>query len=378
MNGRWMGSGIKVFICCAAVASFVASTLGGSNDAIAEDGSSALAPLPAVETADPAVVELGKMLFFEPRISGDGSTSCATCHDPAKGWSDGMALSDGYPGTKYFRRSRSIVNTAHKQRLYWDGRMSGSDVPTLVRDHIAEAHFMQADGRLVLEQLRQIPYYESTFKEVMGGEPSYGRILNGITAFVKSVNSVDVPFDRFLEGDTSAISEEAQRGLDLFRGKAGCVQCHNGPMLTDNGFHDLGIPTNPDLFNEPLRHITFRRFYKTLGVAHYYQLDHDPGLYGLTKRAEDDGKFKTPSLREVSRTPPYMHNGTLATLEDVVKFYDTGGMGPGAAANEIRPLGLSSGEKSDLVAFLKTLSGAELIVEPPAPLYYEERELGKN
>lgn len=378
MNGRWVRRGLRTFICSAALAGFLVTTFGERDYASADDGLRPLAPLPRVETADPAVVELGKMLFFEPRISGDGSTSCATCHDPAKGWSDGMALSDGYPGTKYFRRTRSIVNTAHKQRLYWDGRMSGSDVPTLVRDHIAEAHFMQADGRLVLEQLRQIPYYESTFKEVMGGEPSYGRILNGISAFVKSINSSDVPFDRFLKGDASAISEEAQRGLALFRDKAGCVRCHNGPMLTDNDFHNLGIPTNPNLFEEPLRHITFRRFYKTLGVAHYYQLDHDPGLYGLTKRPEDDGKFKTPSLREVSRTPPYMHNGVLATLEDVVEFYDAGGTGPGAPTNEIRPLGLSSGEKSDLVAFLKTLTGADWNVELPAPLYYEERELGKN
>lgn len=378
MNGGWIRRCRRTFICSAALAGFLVTTFGERDYAFADDELRPLAPLPRVETADPAVVELGKMLFFEPRISGDGSTSCATCHDPAKGWSDGMALSDGYPGTKYFRRTRSIVNTAHKQWLYWDGRMSGSDVPTLVRDHIAEAHFMQADGRLVLEQLRQIPYYESTFKEVMGGEPSYGRILNGITAFVKSINSTDVPFDRFLEGDASAIGVEAQRGLALFRGKAGCVQCHNGPMLTDNEFHNLGIPTNPDLFNDPLRHITFRRFYKTLGVAHYYQLDHDPGLYGLSKRAEDDGKFKTPSLREVSRTPPYMHNGVLATLEDVVEFYDVGGKIPGALANEIRPLALSGREKSDLVAFLKTLTGADWNVEPPAPLYYEERELGKN
>lgn len=338
-----------------------------------------LAPLPKVEDQDPAVVELGRRLFFEPRISGDGSISCATCHDPDKGWSDGLELSDGYPGTKYFRRTRSILNTANKRYLYWDGRMTGRDLPTLVRDHISEAHFMQADGRLVLERLRQIPYYERTFSEAMGGEPSYGRILNSIAAFVRTINSRNVPLDKFLAGDPNALSEDARAGMELFTGKAGCIQCHGGPMLSDEKFHSLGVSGNPALFEEPMRHITFRRFMKTLGVATYMRLDHDPGLYALTKQPGDDGKFKTPTLREVSRTAPYMHNGTLATLADVVEFYNRGGAEPaGGEASKLEPLGLDDDEKRQLVAFLESLSGDEVTVKVPEPLQYEERELGVN
>ncbi len=362
----------SVAVCTALAGQGVqSSAVGDSFDARPK-----LAPLPSIKAQDRDVVDLGRRLFFETRLSGDAGSSCATCHVPSKGWSDGKALSDGYPGSLYFRRTRSIVNSAHKRYFYWDGRMSGADLPTLVRDHISEAHFMQADGRLVLERLRQVPFYEDTFRKVMGGEPTYGRILNAVAAFVRSINSQNVPFDRFLEGDVTAISPEAKRGYKLFCGKAGCIQCHYGPMLSDGKFHVLGVPDNPAIFAEPMRHITYRRFLKTLGVSGYARSDHDVGLYALTKQASDDGRFKTPTLREITRTPPYMHSGVLEKLEDVIEFYNNGG---GTAPNKDplrNPLGLTEREKADLVGFLRSLSGTPIVVDVPKPLEYASRELG--
>lgn len=349
--------------------------IGAACAALASDvGFPGLAPLPKAPAQNKELVELGRRLFFETRLSGDGSISCASCHVPAHGWSDALPLSEGYPGTKYFRRTPSIINTAFKEYLYWDGRLSGGDLPTLVRDHIAEAHFMQADGRLVLERLRQIGYYEEAFKRITGREPHYGGILNAVAAYVRTVHSRNVPFDRFLSGDTQALSEQAKNGYRLFIGKAGCVRCHGGPMLSDSNFHATGVPDNEDLFVEPLRHITFRRFLKTLGVSRYADYDHDPGLSAITNDPRDDRKFRTPSLREVARNDFFMHNGIFASLEEVIDFYDQGG----GAVGELRPLNLNGGEKQALVAFLESLSGDDVTVNVPELLEYDERVLGEN
>ena len=342
-------------------------------------GAEPLAPLTPRPAPNPAQVELGRLLFFDTRLSGDAALSCAKCHDPKKGWGDGQPLSTGYPGSEYFRNAQTILNAAHYRRSYWDGRMDGRDLATLVRDHLTEAHFMQADGRLLIERFRQVPEYEAMFARAFGGEPSYGRILNAVAAFVGTITSRNAPLDRFLKGDGAALGPAAQDGLRLFQGKAGCIACHDGPLLSDQKFHALGVPGNPAVFREPLRHVTFRRFMKTLGVPNYDNLREDVGLYGVTKEPPDRGKFRTPSLREVALTAPYMHNGSLPTLEAVVEFYDRGG---GSHANRsplLRPLGLDDGEKRALVEFLKALSGEPLVVEPPTALpEYKLRTLGKN
>lgn len=321
----------------------------------------------AGQAVDPALVDLGRHLYFEPRLSGDGSMSCASCHDLTLNGSDGLPLSIGYPGTLYFRRTPSVYNASRKSRFYWDGRLSGKDMPTLVRDHISEAHFMQADGRLILERLRQIPFYESTFKEVMGGEPSYGKILNAITAFVKTLNVENAPFDRFIAGDDAALDASEKAGWALFNGKANCVQCHSGPNLSDGLFHNTGIPTNMNIFEEPQRHITFRRFMKTFGVSDYRKRAHDSGLEIVTKDSSDDRKFFTPSLRNLNDSGPYMHNGTVPSLEEVIAHYDGSG-----------DLQLSARERSNLLAFLKSLKGTPQPVVVPEPKEYEERVLGEN
>jgi cytochrome c peroxidase len=325
----------------------------------------------AGQKPSPELVDLGRHLYFEPRLSGDGSLSCASCHQLDQHGSDGLPLSIGYPGTLYFRRTPSIYNASRRPLFYWDGRLSGKDMPTLVRDHIAEAHFMQADGRLVLERLRQIPYYETTFKEVMGGEPSYGKILNAITAFVGTLNVENAPFDRFIAGESAALGADEKAGWALFNGKAGCVRCHSGTDLSDGLYHNTGVPTNPDIFLEPQRHITFRRFMKTFGVPDYRQRRFDAGLEIITHNAEDTGKFLTPSLRDLNDAGPYMHNGMVPSLEEVIAHYNSG--------NENLPsLHMNGSEQKNLLAFLKSLKGTPPTIEVPEPKEYEERVLGEN
>jgi cytochrome c peroxidase len=262
--------------------------------------------------------------------------------------------------------------------MYWDGRLPSSDLPTLVRDHISEAHFLQADGRLVIERMRQVPEYERQFKSAYDGEPTYGRILNAVAAFVSSLTSQDIPFDKFLTGDEAAISDAARRGLEIFKGKAGCIQCHDGAMLSDSKFHSLGLNANPDIFQDPLRHVTFRRFFRTLGVPDYASMRQDAGLYCVTKVKHDRELMRTPTLREVSRTAPYMHDGQLPTLESVVSFYNSGG-GPRASKDaRLKPLSLTEDEQTELVEFLKTLSGKPIEVVTPNLPAYQLRKLGDN
>ncbi len=344
------------------------------SSATGEPPANSLAPLTPIDPPNAVVAELGKTLFFDTRLSGDATISCASCHQPELAFTDGLPLSKGYPGTLYFRNTPTLINVSRLSTFYWDGRMSGDDLPSLVRDHIAEAHFLQADGRLVIERMRQVPEYEQRFRAVMGGEPSYGRILNAIAAFVTSLQSSNVPMDEFLRGDQAAMSESAQRGMQLFVGKADCIRCHHGPMLSDGSFHNLGVPVNPDVFANPERHITFRRFMRTLGVGRCDSLRRDIGHGCVTKEQQDDFTFRTPSLREVAKTAPYMHNGVFETLESVVDFYDQGG----GQRSDLSPLHLDAQQKRDLVEFLKAMSGEPISVKKVEPPAYQVRTLGES
>ena len=326
-------------------------------------------------TFSDAQVLLGKYLFFDARLSGDASISCASCHLPQQAWSDGLPLSAGYPSTLYFRNTPTILNTAFLKRLYWDGRMDGEDMPTLVRDHLTEAHFMNTDGRLMVERLKQVPEYVQLFEDAFGVGPGFGRTLNAITAYVQSINSQPAPYDLFLEGDITALSNEAQAGKVLFEGEAGCSACHVGPVFSDEDFYALGVPDNPAIWSDPLRHITLRRFFRLFGTQNYRQLSSDPGLFALTQNMDDWGAFRTAPLREVAATGPYMHSGVFATLEEVVRFYDRGG-GPGNAI--LQALDLTDEEISQLVSFLESLSSDLPLVETPALPDYQLRILGEN
>lgn len=319
-----------------------------------------LGPLPPLPAPNPTKVELGKFLFFDPRLSGDGSLSCASCHDPVKGWTDGLPLSKAYPGSLYFRNTKTILNAAYAPLFYWDGRLDGGDMDTQVRDSITESHFMNMDGRLMLERLKQVPEYVALFQRAFNGEPSFGLTLKAIAAFEQSLVSRNVSFD---EGQ---LSDKAKQGLALFEGRAGCIQCHNGAYFSDGQVHGLGLPEAPEVFQEPLRHMTYRSFMKFLGTPNYMNLRRDVGYYAISKDYRDIGKFLTPTLREVARTAPYMHNGVFGTLEEVIDFYDRGGGENENRSPMLKPLHLSSDEKEALVQFLHSLSGDEVVVEKPS------------
>jgi cytochrome c peroxidase len=310
---------------------------------------------PAV--ADSSLANLGRYLFFDPRLSGDGSISCASCHDPAKSYADGVALSSAYSGSDGFRNTKSLLNAMRVRDFYWDGRLSGSDPETQVRDAITETHFMNMDGRLMLERLKQVPEYVEMFGQAFGPgtEPSFGGTLRAIAAFEKTLVTGPTPHD------TGRLSEEARRGQALFTGKAACASCHAGNDFSDGRAHRTGVPESDALFAEPLRHLTYRSFIKAMGVPGYMTARTDVGRYTVTKSAEDLGRFMTPALRQVGRTAPYMHNGVFGTLKEVVEFYNSAGPDP---------LGLSPQEEDQIVAFLESLTGPEPDVEiPTLPRY---------
>jgi cytochrome c peroxidase len=344
--------------------------------ASAADATGSFAPRPAAPNVNQKMVELGRHLFFDTRLSGDTSRSCATCHSPAKGWADGLPLSAGYTGSDYFRNAPTVLNAAEREFFMWDGRLDGRDLGTLVRDKVTESHFMNADGRLVQERLKQVPEYVEMWQEIFGNDSDpYGPRMFGVVGeFVKTLRSNDAPFDAYLAGNARALDSSARRGKEVFTGAGNCIACHNGPTLSDNKFHRLGVPDNADIWNNPDRGHTILRFFATHGTPNYMNIRSDVGLFAVTKDAAHKGKFLTPSLRELVHTAPYMHNGVFATLEEVVDFYNRGG-GDGS---ELAPLNLSNRQMSDLVAFLKSMSGAPVPMEAPKLPDYQARTLGKN
>lgn len=332
-----------------------------------------LQPLPE-QKINQAMADMGKYLFFDVRLSGDAALSCASCHDPKQGWTDGQQLGKGYPASESFRNTPTILNATLKSRFHWDGRLDGTDAGTLVRDQITEAVYMNADGRLVQERLKQVPEYNAMWRKFRKDDINGMRVFNVVGEFIKTVTSKNVPFDKFKKGDESALSAEAKEGYALFKGKANCVSCHNGPVGSDGKLHKTGVPENPGVWSDPLRAITMLRHYSTHGMPNYMNARTDVGSYAITKAAADQGKFNTPSIRDLKYTAPYMHNGMLKTLDQVVDFYSKGG----GSGSELKPLNLSAVEKKALVAFLESLSGDPVIVDPPKMPDYKVWAFGKN
>lgn len=328
----------------------------------------ALLPLPAQAKVNAALVALGRHLFFEPRLSGDGSRSCASCHIPAHGFADGEGLSRGYNGTEYFRNAPGLLSVRLKSRLMWDGRLDGNDLPTAVRDMVTEAHFMNADVRLAQERMRQIPQMMELWRRAFGekSEPYGPRIFVAIAEFLKTLDVGETAIDRALRGENVVLPTLVREGMRLFHGKARCATCHHGPLGSDGGAHRLGVPENPRIAREPQRMITLLRHHATMGVPNYMAERDDIGIFAVSKRAEDRGRFVTPSLRGLRYTGPYMHNGVFATLEELVKFYDRGG----GQESELRPLGLKPRERHALVAFLRALSAPLASMDEPPVLDY--------
>ncbi len=329
----------------------ISATLFLSLDAMAAE----FGPVPSAEV-NQARALLGKRLFFDSRLSGDTQLSCASCHQPENGYSDGLALARAYPGSLHFRNTPTLINVALRDSWMHDGRL-GTNLNDVTREMLTETYLMNMDMRLMQERVKQDPVYVQMFKNAGFGEPSNGGVRNAIPEYLKTLTSRGGAFD---EGK---MNRAAKRGFKLFKGKANCASCHSGNRFSDDRVHVTGVPGNDDIWKDPMRHITFVTYAKFMGVENYMNLRHDPGAYIRTHQSTTDRSFLTPTLRELKHTAPYMHNGTFKTLADVVKFYNAGG---GEAANKsdlLGPLKLSRKEQSDLVSFLESLSGDPLTSE---------------
>jgi len=332
-------------------------------------------PIPADNQQTPQKVELGKLLFFDARLGGDVSTSCASCHNPEIGWTDGQDICRGYPGTSHWRNCQTIINAAYWDKLFWAG--ASRSLESQARGAARGAVAGNGEDDLMEERLRQIPEYVKRFKGVFGTErPEIFDAWRAIAAFERTLVQRDTPFDKYMNGDKKAMSQDAIKGMALFKGKADCIQCHNGPLLTDQKYYNLGVPENEIFDEEPLKQITFRFEQYAKGVSEeiYRKTKSDLGLYYRSKRHKDMGKFRTPSLRYLEYTSPYMHNGVFWTPEEIIDFYNDGGgedvikktFGHTTKTKLLKPLNLTDEEKEQLLAFLESLSGEEIIIAAPA------------
>lgn len=314
----------------------------------------------------PEKAELGRMLFFDARMSGDGSISCNSCHPSGSGWAAPAPISFGGPGTSHWRNSQSILNVAFYTKLNWDGARGSIEKQNSGAWGGAVAGNL--DSALAEERLAQIPGYVERFRDVYGTDyPLWDDALKALATYQRTIVSQNVPFDNYLNGDTAALSEAALRGLEIFEGKANCIACHNGPLISDDSYHNTGVPQNPDFFDSPLKQITFRYEQVAKGASEklYRTTQEDLGLYYVTKQDSDKAKFRTPNLRDVCYTAPYMHNGVFQTLEEVVAFYNGGGGDHPNKDPRLTALDLSSDEQADLVAFLQSLCGDPVTDESP-------------
>lgn len=301
---------------------------------------------------DAAKADLGKRLFFDSRLSGDSEIACASCHIPEYGFTEGVALGQAYGGSMAFRNVPTLINTGHRKAWFHDGRI-GTGLNDVTRESLTETYMMNMDMRLMQERIKQDPVYVEMFAAAGMGEPSNGGVRNAIPEYLKTLTSRGAPFD------TGEMSQDAKDGYAIFKAK-GCMSCHSGDRFTDDAPHNTGVPDNPEIWADPERHITFVTYAKFMGVENYMNLREDQGAYIRDHRDESKRSFMTPTLRELTYTAPYMHNGIFETLGEVVEFYNQGG---GKDANKdarMKPLDLSGREQRKLVAFLESLSGDPL------------------
>jgi len=313
----------------------------------------------------PEKVELGRKLYFDKRLSVDNTVSCATCHDPKFAFTDGKKVSEGVKGQKGARNAPTVLNAMFYEEQFWDGRAKTLEEQAK-QPIINPIEMGMPDHDAVVKKLKGIPEYVDAFKKVFGGEITIDRIAQAIAAFERTLLTGNSPFDRFIAGDQNAISESAKRGWQLFQGKARCITCHefnrSNPFFTDNKYHNIGVAMNQEGFAELARKAELLVKEGKLDQRKLDELALNPayselGRFLVTFNPKDIGAFKTPTLRNVELTAPYMHDGSEATLLDVIEFYNRGGNENPNLSGEMRPLNLTDQEKQDLVEFLKSLTG---------------------
>lgn len=297
-----------------------------------------------------AKAALGKKLFFDPRLSGSGQLSCASCHDPDLAFADGRTVSFGHNRKELARNAPTVLNTAFNPTLFWDGR--AASLEQQASDVVNHQDEMHASAEFVRANLGTIPGYANEFATTFGTpDVTLARAAQAIATYERTITSRDNHFDSFVRGDPNALSDQAVRGLHWFRTTARCINCHNGPNFTDGRFHNEGL-------------------------TYYGRKHEDLGRHKITHDPRDVGKFKTPTLRNITRTAPYMHNG-LFDLDGVLNMYNAGmatvrrkpeqkddPLFP-AKSPLLQPLGLNQQDMADLKAFLEALTETRLRVRPP-------------
>lgn len=287
--------------------------------------------VPAGNVVTPAKVALGERLFFDPVLSRDSSTACTSCHRPDHAFSDTGAVSVGVGGRRGRRNVPTVFNRAYGRSHFWDGRSTSLEDQVL--RPIEDSLEMDMPVPAMVERLRGIPSYRAAFRTAFEDGLTADNVARALASYLRTLRTSDAAIDRFKQGDRSALSESAQRGFNLFVGKGNCASCHFGPNFTDEEFHNTG-------------------------VAWRQGSPADSGRFAVSRADRDLGAFKTPTLREIACTAPYMHDGSLRTLGDVVRFYDGGGHANSQLDVEIRPLRLEREEQQSLVEFLHALGAS--------------------
>jgi cytochrome c peroxidase len=295
----------------------------------------ATVPAPATNPITPQKAALGKVLFFDPRLSASGALACATCHNPGLGWSDGLPKGLGHMGTRLSRHTPTVLNVAYGEPYFWDGR--AATLEEQAKGPLTSPKEMNMPAGDAEARLRAIPGYVEAFARAFPGRGiSIDTIAEAIATFERTIVSGEAPFDRWVQGDNQAISDAAIRGFVLFNGRANCAVCHSQWRLTDDGFHDTGL-TDEDRGRALIA----------------------PGIEQLEQA------FKTPTLRNINQRAPYMHDGSLPTLSAVIDHYDSGFVSRASLDSNMRRLGLTPPEKVDLLAFLDSLTSTDTPITVP-------------
>jgi len=301
-------------------------------------------------------IALGKSLFFDNRLSGSGALNCSSCHLPDFGWTLPSAFSLANTGFVERRNAPTLINVGYNKALIWDGR-----APNLEKQAIGSTtnpvHKGQDMAKL-MTTLNQDEKVVRMFQVAYNSKPNPDDLGKALAVFQRhTLISGDSDFDRYMKGDKNALSASAVNGMALFKGKGGCIQCHNGPNFTDSDFHNTGLKRNP-AFDEPQYRAILKFDAKRMKLEEWESVTDDSGRYLVTHKKEDWKKFKTPTLRNIVDTKPYMHDGRYETLDEVIAHYDRGGDSTDNQDARIKPLGLSAQEKADIKAFLMALRGA--------------------
>lgn len=297
------------------------------------------------------IVELGKILFFDPRLSGAGQISCASCHLPNLNWTDGLKVSVGHGKALNTRNSPSIENVWFTKKLFWDGRANSLEEQAQIP--LTSEIEMHQDMKVLPKKLQKIKGYRKLFRQTYGADQiTTDLIFNSLAVFQRTVVSSKTPFDLFLEGDKNNLNDQQLEGLHLFRTKGRCMNCHHGALFTDNDFHNLGL-------------------------ANFGKANQDLGLYHATKNPKDSGKFKTPGLRNVMQTGPWFHDGSVKSMDSLMTLYNMGMMSPSYTLAQyedpllpqndrlLRGIMLSRKEMNSLIAFLGALSSEPMKIQIP-------------